>query len=306
MTRSPSSSPTRPIPKLSGRPPFRFCRNSPQIRARRRSRPMWPDSRTTTRWCAPRRLARCRPSGLNRGCRRLVPGLQISVRAVRIEAARMLAGVPLELMSPEQRAAFEKASVELIDAQMASAERPEAHLTLGAFYAEQRRAVEAEAAYRTALRLDPEFVPAMVNLADLYRALQRDADGEPLLRQALGIEPDNADAHHALGLLLVRRDRLADAIQSFALAAELAPDNGRYAYVYGIALNSTGKSSEALDVLRRARERRPADADILSALASISRDTGDKAAAIAYAEELVRLLPNDAQARALLESLTRQ
>ena len=174
---------------------------------------MWPDSRTTTRWCAPRRLARCRPSAPESRLQAAGPRLADPVRAVRIEAARILAGVPPELMSPEQRAAFEKASVELIDAQMASAERPEAHLTLGAFYAEQRRAVDAEAAYRTALRLDPEFVPAMVNLADLYRALQRDADGEPLLRQALAIEPDNADAHHALGLLLVRRDRLADAIQ---------------------------------------------------------------------------------------------
>ena len=89
-----------------------------------------------------------------------------------------------------------------------SAERPEAHVTLGAFYADRSQADAAEAAYRTALRLDPAFVPALVNLADLYRALQRDADGEPLLRQAVAIDPGNAVARHALGLLLLRTQRL--------------------------------------------------------------------------------------------------
>ena len=175
--------------RSSEQQPSRCCRYSPRTPARQCSRLMWPDWRTTILWSVPPRSARLCPLRQNSRLQAAGPRLTDQVRAVRIEAARMLASVPPELMSTEQRASFEKASAELVDGQMASAERPEAHVTLGAFYAEQLRAEDAEAAYRTALRLDPEFVPAMVNLADLYRALLRDGDGEPLYCRRLRSSP---------------------------------------------------------------------------------------------------------------------
>jgi len=233
----------------------------------------------------------------------IAPLLSDPVRAVRISAARLLAAVPTQLLAPQQQAAFERATGEYIDAQMASADRPEAHVTLGAFYADRSQMDAAEAAYRTALRLDPAFVPALVNLADLYRAQQRDADGEPLLRQAVTIEPDSAVARHALGLLLLRMQRLDEAILELSQAAQSAPDNARYAYVYAIALHTAGQSAEALRVLRAAHEARPVDVDVLIALATISRDTGDLAAAKEYAGRLLRAAPNNPEARALSQSL---
>ncbi len=231
------------------------------------------------------------------------PLLTDPVRAVRVAAARMLASVPADMLTAAQKAARDDADVEFIDAQQASADRPEAHVTLGAFYADRRQPVEAEAAYRTALRLDPRFAPALVNLADLYRMLQREPESEQLLRQAVLIEPDNAAAHHALGLLLVRTQRLPEALPVLRRAAELDASNGRYAYVYGVALNGTGSTAEALSVLRQAHAVQPADVDILAALATISRDAGDIAAATSYAEKLVRLAPSDSGARQLLDSL---
>jgi len=231
------------------------------------------------------------------------PLLSDPVRAVRISAARLLAAVPVQQLTPEQQAAFERAAAEFVDAQMATAERPEAHVTLGAFYADRSQVDAAEAAYRTALRLDPAFVPALVNLADLYRALQRDADGEPLLRQAVAVDPGNAVARHALGLLLLRRQQLSEAIPELRQAAQSAPDNARYAYVYAIALHTAGQSPEALGVLRAAHEARPADVDVLIALTTISRDTGDLAAAKDYAAQLLRAAPNNPDAQALSQSL---
>jgi len=65
-----------------------------------------------------------------------------------------------------------------------------------AFYADRSQMDAAEAAYRTALRLDPSFVPPWSTLP-ISTQQQRDADGEPLLRQAVAIEPKNAVAHHA-------------------------------------------------------------------------------------------------------------
>jgi Flp pilus assembly protein TadD len=233
----------------------------------------------------------------------IAPLLADPVRAVRIAAARLLAAAPTQLLTPQQRTDLAKASAEYIDAQMASADRPEAHVTLGAFYADRSQMDAAEAAYRTALRLDPSFVPAMVNLADLYRAQQRDADGEPLLRQALAIEPKNAVVHHALGLFLLRARRLDQAILELQEAAQLVPNNARYAYVYAIALHTAGQSAEALRVLRFDHQMHPSDVDVLIALVTISRDTGDLAAAKDYVEQLLRLAPDNPEARALYQSL---
>jgi Tfp pilus assembly protein PilF len=67
----------------------------------------------------------------------------------------------------------------------------------------RRQLPEAEKEYRTTLRLDPGFVPDLVNLADLDRARGMDDEGAELLRKALSIEPKNADVQHALGLYLV-------------------------------------------------------------------------------------------------------
>ena len=90
------------------------------------------------------------------------------------------------------------------------------------------------------MRLDPNFTPALVNLADLDRMRGQNQEGADLLRKAMAIDPDNADIRHALGLALVRQHNYADALPELRLPAELAPDNARYAYVYAIALNSIG------------------------------------------------------------------
>jgi Flp pilus assembly protein TadD len=243
------------------------------------------------------------PFGPGQRLQLVVPALTDPVRAVRIAAARSLAIVPPDQLSAQQRAALDRAAAELVAADMASAERPEAHLDLGAFHQQRGDAAAAESAYRQALRLDPRFVPAMVNLADLYRATGRDAEGEDLLRQAVAIDPSDAAAEHAFGLLKARQNKLEDAVSLLRNAASLAPDNARYAYVYAVALNSAGRSAEALSVLRSASERHPSDVDILTALATMSRDAGDQPGALRYARQLVRVAPGSPDARALLQSL---
>jgi len=225
------------------------------------------------------------------------------VRAVRIEAARLLAPLPAAAFSAEQGLARDKALAELVAAETASAERPESHLNLGNLYAAQGQAAKAEAAYRTALRLDPGFVPATVNLADLYRAQRRDGEGEAVLRAGLAARPEAAALHHALGLVLVRQGRAAEAMESLGSAAALDQDDPRLGYAYGLALNAVGQPAQAVAVLEQAHRRHPYDRDLLVALSTINRDRGALDLARAYAEKLSAAYPEDRVGQQLLEEL---
>jgi len=232
-----------------------------------------------------------------------VPLLSDPVRAVRVEAARALAGTDLLRLTPEQQTALVKATAELLAAEMVDADRPEAHLNLGLL--DQRRGdpAAAEKEYRTALRLDPNFVPALVNLADLDRASGRDDEGAELLKKAMAIEPDNADVQYALGLYLVRKRDYPSALDLLRRAHQRMPDNARYAYVYAVALNSSGAAGEALALLEEAHQQHPADRNVLMALVSFARDKGDFAAALRHARELLTLDPGNAQLQALVSEL---
>jgi len=234
------------------------------------------------------------------------PLLSDPVRAVRIAAARALAGTDLLALTPEQQTALVKSTAELVDAEMVDADRPEAHLNLGLLDLRRRELPEAEKEYRIALRLDPSFVPALVNLADLDRVRGMDDEGAELLKKAMAVEPDNADVRYALGLFLVRKRDYAAALDLLRGAHELMPDNARYAYVYGVALNSSGRAREASAILEQAHQQHPADHDVLMALVSIARDQGDFAAALGHARELLALDPGNAQLRGLVSDLEKR
>jgi predicted CXXCH cytochrome family protein len=234
------------------------------------------------------------------------PLLSDPIRAVRIRAAFLLSGVPLQDLSAEDRARLSKAEQEFIAAQQLNADRPEGHAALGRFYALRGNTTQAEAEYQAALRLSPAFAPAAVNLADLYRELGRDSDGESVLRQALEISPQDAGLRHALGLTLVRLKKNEEAIEALRLAAELEPDRARYAYVYAIGLDSAGRRADATTVLKENLARHPNDRDALMALIGFSRDKGDNATALEYAEQLVKITPDDRALAQLIETLRQE
>ena len=208
------------------------------------------------------------------------------VRAVRIEAASILAAVPAAQLTTEQRAAFERAASEFVETQRYNADRAEARVNLGAFYGNRGDAARAEEEIKAAIRLEPFFIPAYVNLADLYRARGRDADGEPILRQGLKVAPKSAILHHALGLALVRMKRSDEALGELERATMLEPGNARFAYVYAVALHSTGKADAAIARLEKALVAHPNDRDILAALASFHQARGENAEAKKYVDRL--------------------
>jgi predicted CXXCH cytochrome family protein len=233
------------------------------------------------------------------------PLLSDSVAGVRIRAAGLLAAFPAASQPPADRERFERAAAEFVAAQRLNADRPEARSALGNFYARRRLTADAEAEYKSALALSPQYAPASINLADLYRQTERDGDGESVLHMAISASPQDAGLHHALGLTLTRLKKPDDALAELARAAELEPDRARYAYVYAVALHSAGRADAAITVLKDSLARHPDDRDTLLALVTFNRDAGDIGAALEYAERLVRIAPNDRSLASLVEELRR-
>ena len=58
---------------------------------------------------------------------------------------------------------------------------------------------EAAAAYRRALIIDPDLVPAIVNLANIHYARDELIEAQALYERAIGLDPDCFEAHFNLG-----------------------------------------------------------------------------------------------------------
>jgi Tfp pilus assembly protein PilF len=134
--------------------------------------------------------------------------LKDPIRAVRSEAARGLTDVPGEVFDEAQMQEFEKGLEEYKARQKAIADRPEAHLNLGLMYQNLGKDALAEASYKDAIRLVPDFIPVRFNLAHLYNGMGRNDEARQMFREIIGLEPENGDAHYSLGLLLAEMSRL--------------------------------------------------------------------------------------------------
>ena len=88
---------------------------------------------------------------------------------------------------------------------------PLAPFNLGNMLRVNGRYVEAEAAFRTATRVDPEYAQAWYNLGDLLDDQGRTEAAIECLRKAVRVAPDYADAVFNLALLLQRTNQYAEA-----------------------------------------------------------------------------------------------
>ena len=229
--------------------------------------------------------------------------LEDPVRLVRVNAGRTLASFTTQQLPDLIATPLNAALAELHDAEMESAERASAHVNLAQVATEQDHLGDAISHLRTALTLEPHFVPVYVNLADLLRRQGDETEAESILRAGLKIAPGSPALHHALGLLLARTERLHDALNSLSQAMGLAPGEARFAYAHALALDSLGNRAGAIAALEQAQLSFPTDREILHALATLHRDEGHKETALDWAKKLQAISPGDESVGKLLEEL---
>lgn len=244
-------------------------------------------------------------SGLTEDSRwRLGNGLLSDERkTIRQEAFRTLLG---SASDPNRRTRLRPLLAEYLEVQTFNAERPEAHTSAATAHAAFGNLIDAEAAFEKALAIEPDWVPAMVNLADLYRANGQDMQGRELLERAITSSPENADVHYAFALWLIRNDESDRALAEFSKAHQFAPELPGYSYALALALNGSGRTEQALELLQDAHAQWPQNTDFLFALATMSRDLERFAEAREYIEKLLQIAPGNANYRTLRGELTQQ
>lgn len=116
---------------------------------------------------------------------------------------------------------------------------------------------EAAAAYRRALVVDPDLVPALINLANLHYARDEIAEAQALYERARSLEPDVFEAHYNLGNIFHDLGRYRSAQACYQEALRLNPGYAEAHFYLAVSLEKAGLSAEARPHWRRYQQLAP-------------------------------------------------
>ncbi|MDR3632731.1 MAG: tetratricopeptide repeat protein [Isosphaeraceae bacterium] len=215
----------------------------------------------------------------------------------------------------------------------------EAYQRLGRVLQLEGRRAEAEAAYRHALALDPDYVAALTGLGEIEAETGRAVDALERFDAAIEIDPRDAEAHFAQGKVLDSLGRTDEALAAYfrALAVdpnaaavllrvaiiqlahhqpdqalvrldhvlELVPDDPEAHHQRGRAHVALNHPALALADLQIAAKHLPGRADVLYHLALAYQADHKPKPALDAAERALRIAPDYADARTLSAQLRR-
>ena len=159
----------------------------------------------------------------------------------------------------------------------------------------------AEARYREALSVAPDFAEALNNLGLLLRDTERRAEAIPLFQRAISIRPGFGEAHQNLAMTFEEEGRLDEAEAEYRTAARLSPRDPLPRVNLGFLLVRRGRLDDGTVELRRARTLAQGDAALSREIARGLVDAGHADEAVAILEGLVAA--EDAPSATLLVEL---
>jgi tetratricopeptide (TPR) repeat protein len=111
----------------------------------------------------------------------------------------------------------------------------------------------ARAEYEGALRIDPDFVAALIGMG----VVSAEQEAEMWLARALRLDPDSAEPHNNLGALRLRQGRMHEAVELFEKAVTLKPGFGTASLNLGGTLARLDRVDEAIPHYQAALAERP-------------------------------------------------
>jgi tetratricopeptide (TPR) repeat protein len=143
-------------------------------------------------------------------------------------------------------------SVSAAPAQPASSGRPASSKAESLFLAASAAdtgspdALDAIAArYREVLSVDPDLVPALINLGNTFYLRGHMPEAQALYERAINLAPGYYEAHFNLGNVLHDTGRLDEAVHAYRDALAVNPGCADAHFYLAVTLEKTGKSAEA-------------------------------------------------------------
>lgn len=166
-------------------------------------------------------------------------------RAVRVQAAWALANQDPEAIKLRGKSeAFQRALNERIEQLERDGDQPSSFLSLGVLYERMGDISKAEQAYRTAIRIDPNFTGPRSNLINLLDVRQRQEENE--MRQ-LAVSRNRAGAEAMIPQLQKRAGEIArlrfEELKNIERDVSQQPDFAPLQYQYGSALFLAGRNA---------------------------------------------------------------
>jgi predicted CXXCH cytochrome family protein len=121
----------------------------------------------------------------------LAPLLQDPVKSVRIAAARQFLAIPIDQLASDTAESASRAMSEWQASLLAKVDFPETQLVLGGIALATRNLQSAEAAFREAVRLDPQIVDAWLMTIRIRLALGDINGAQSIVSKALAANPDD-------------------------------------------------------------------------------------------------------------------
>lgn len=152
------------------------------------------------------------------------------------------------------------------------------------------RSPEALASYKHALRISPDYLPALEGAAQIeYEADNQNAI--PLLQQILRIRPDDLTSHAMLGTMDYRRGNCPDAVLHFDRSQGVLRSQPLALQQYGSCLAKVNRIDEAVAVFQKLVESNPTDAASRRRLAALQLTARRSNDAIATLQPLLLMEP---------------
>lgn len=219
-----------------------------------------------------------------------LPAPMAVVARVRAKDGRELVHYYTNNADPDGNGDFKPATRPIADTTPPSAEK--AYLD-GLAADKKSNELAARAAYNEALKLDPGYAPAHIQLGlSFYRTGEYDRAAEHL-EAALRRNRDAGDAHYYLGLVRRGQNRIGDAIDQLMWCVRSGHRESVARYVLGEIHLASDSIGQALDNLTQAVRLDPRDLKARTVLAIAERRAGKLEAAQARIDEVVREMPID-------------
>ncbi|WP_194765990.1 tetratricopeptide repeat protein [Tamlana sp. I1] len=152
------------------------------------------------------------------------------IKLVRVGAAQLVNGMPLEAFPEQDRAALSKARAEYEIMLNSSADFSTGRMQLGDYYMQKNEYNQAITHYEMAMKKDSLFTPVYSNLATAYSLVADYDNALNTLEKWIKIEPKIGRPHYLKALLYFENKKDAMAVSELKLAIKLDPKDSRSMY----------------------------------------------------------------------------